>query len=74
MTSLPYCGMRHIPCRVTAPVPTPACGRRAPWISRARAVFDYFFVRAPPPDLPFLGQLELVAHQGSWWLYRRAAQ
>jgi hypothetical protein len=78
MTPLWYCGMRHIPCRLTpefAQLPDPG-----PWLpgrldpERAVPFFDYFFVRSPPRGELFGSQqwaVELVAHQGTWWLWRR---
>jgi hypothetical protein len=78
MTPLWYCGMRHIPCRRNpelAQLPDPG-----PWEpyrlkpDLAVPFFDYFFVRSPPPG-PLFGRyqdiMEVVAHQGTWWLWRR---
>jgi hypothetical protein len=78
MTPLWYCGMRHIPCRLRPEIkdlPTPG-----PWepgrldADRAVPFFDYFFVRSPPPGNLFGKRqwaMELLAHQGTWWLWRR---
>jgi hypothetical protein len=78
MTPLWYCGMRHIPCRHKpgfAALPDPG-----PWepyrLDPELAVpfFDYFFVRSPPSSELFgrhQGAVELLAHQGTWWLWRR---
>jgi hypothetical protein len=78
MTPLSYCGMRHIPCRHKPEfrdLPDPGAwepGKLDP--DRAVPFFDYFFVRSPPRgDLFGRRQwaMELLAHQGSWWLWRR---
>jgi hypothetical protein len=80
MTPLWYCGMRHIPCRARpdlAKLPAPP-----PWEpnkfdpDRAVPFFDYFFARSPPASGATLfgryqSAVELVAHQGTWWLWRR---
>jgi hypothetical protein len=78
MVPLWYCGMRHIPCRhkpAFAELPDPG-----PWEpnrlepDRAVPFFDYFFVRSPPPENLWghhAERMELVAHRGTWWLWRR---
>ena len=78
MTSLAYCGMRHIPCR---PRPEASLPDPSPWSPNAfhpreaLDVFDYVFVRSPPLLLDVFGAagdaVELVTHEGSWWLYRK---
>ncbi len=78
MVPLQYCGMRHMPCRMTAPpkfppapsVWSPAGLQPDPAID----YFDYFFVRLPPYRPIFgegLSRLELLAQEGSWLVYRR---
>jgi hypothetical protein len=79
MTSLLYCGMRHMPCRrKEPPVAIPELDPWTPeqWApEKAIDFFDYFFVRLPPPGSPiFAGatpRVELLAQSGSWLVYRR---
>jgi hypothetical protein len=78
MVPIFYCGMRHMPCRRLdkgKSMPDPG-----PWgthsLSPAAAVdfFDYFFVRLPPGGPIFgaeINRLELLAHEGSWLVYKR---
>jgi hypothetical protein len=77
MIPLWYCNMRHIPCRILPGGQLPDPG---PWYpggldpDRAVPFFDYFFVRSPPRGDLFGRQqwaMELLAHQGTWWLWRR---
>ena len=76
MVSLPYCGMRHIPCTRKAALPDPT-----PWAAErfdpAKAIpaFDYFLVRSPVlrfhPFGEHRAQVELVSRRNHWSLYRR---
>jgi hypothetical protein len=77
MVPLPYCGMRHMPCRRLTAGPPPAPSAWAPWSLQTQPAidfFEYFFVRLPP-NRPIFGEsldrLELIAHQRSWLVYRR---
>ncbi len=77
MAPLWYCGMRHMPCTVKPP----ALDFPKPWTPRnfdpdkVVPLYDYFFVRSPPPNLDlFKNQktnVELLAQKGTWFAYRR---
>jgi len=77
MAPLPYCGMHDIPCTAKpagAILPNP-------WqpmdvsVGKTPPVFDYFFVRSPPPNVnpfgPYLGSVEVLARSGTWTVYRK---
>jgi hypothetical protein len=77
MVSLPYCGMRHMPCRPTGtalPDPTPWAAERFD-AEKAVPFFDYFLVRSPILRFDPFGarraDLDLVARRNHWSLYRR---
>jgi hypothetical protein len=77
MTTLAYCGMRHMPCRRKEAGKLPDPG---PWLERNMDMdvlvpfYDYFFVRLPPRR-PIFGKqsnnVELLAQSGSWLVYKR---
>ena len=76
MAPLSYCGMRHMPCTkkpAGADLPDPWVGSIQP--AKAVPIFDYFFVRSPPPGLNLFGtyqdSMEVLAHSGTWTVYRK---
>jgi hypothetical protein len=76
MAPLSYCGMRHMPCTkkpAGADLPDPWVGSIQP--AKAVPIFDYFFVRSPPPGLNLFGtyqdRMEVLAHSGTWTVYRK---
>ena len=77
MAPLSYCGMRHMPC-----TKKPACADLPdPWIpydihpAQSVPIFDYFFVRSPPPGAnpfgPYRDSMEVLTHSGTWIVYRK---
>jgi hypothetical protein len=77
MVPLAYCGMRHIPCtRKPAGVDLPDA-----WVpndihpAKSVPIFDYFFVRSPPPGAnpfgPYRNSMEVLAQSGTWTVYRK---
>jgi len=77
MTPLPYCGLHDIPCD---PKPEGAALPN-PWrpmdvaVGKTPPIFDYFFVRSPPPNVnpfgPYLASVEVLARSGTWTVYRK---
>jgi hypothetical protein len=68
--------MRHMPCTkkpAGADLPDPWVGSIQP--AKAVPIFDYFFVRSPPPGLNLFGtyqdSMEVLAHSGTWTVYRK---
>lgn len=77
MAPLSYCGMRHMPCtRKPAGAELPD-----PWRPldihpiQSVPIFDYFFVRNPVPGAnpfgPYRDSMEVLAHSGTWTVYRK---
>jgi len=77
MAPLSYCGMRHMPC-----AKTPAGAELPdPWNPydihplQSVPIFDYFFVRSPPPGAnpfgPYRDSMEVLAQSGTWTVYRK---
>jgi hypothetical protein len=69
--------MRHMPCTkkpAGADLPDP-------WIpydihpAQSVPIFDYFFVRSPPPGAnpfgPYRGSMEVLTQSGTWIVYRK---
>ena len=77
MAPLSYCGMRHMPC---AQKPAGA-DLPDPWRpydihpTTTVPIFDYFFVRSPPPGAnlfgPYRDSMEILARSGTWTVYRK---
>jgi hypothetical protein len=44
-------------------------------LAKTPPVFDYFFVRSPPPNVnpfgPYLDSVEVLARSGTWTVYRK---
>ena len=77
MAPLPYCGMHDIPCTTKpagALLPNP-WGPMDVALSKQPPIFDYFFVRSPPPGVnPFglyLDSVEVLTRSGTWTVYRK---
>jgi hypothetical protein len=76
MVPIHYCGMRHMPCQTTKPIPWPG-----PWLGdpfdweAAYAMFDYFLVRHPTPIAVLMGPLEtrveVLTTAGQWAVFRK---
>ena len=77
MVPIHYCGMRHMPCQITKPVPWPGPwgGDSFDW-NETYALFDYYLVRHPAPSPGLLGPLatrvQVLASAGQWAAYRKA--
>jgi hypothetical protein len=77
MAPLSYCGMRHMPC-AKKPAGTDMPDPWRPYDihpATSLPIFDYFFVRSPPPGANPFGSyrdsMEILAQSGTWTVYRK---